>query len=126
MATAPVGAASICRLYYLLWYRDTAFGPTWHLTAGFVAFAAMFGRVADFIQLLLNGLVPSNTCHAARYGLVSGGLFSGCAAFGLPLAPLTLLLPVSPLDIYFLCPLHNGIQMDGADALSAARQRLFL
>jgi hypothetical protein len=35
----------------------------------------MFGRVADFIQLLLNGLVPSNTCHAARYGLVSGCLF---------------------------------------------------
>jgi hypothetical protein len=36
--------------------------------------------------------------------------FSGCAAFGLPLAPLTLLLPASPLAIYSLCPLHSGIR----------------
>ena len=38
------------------------------------------------------------------------GAFSGCATFGLPLAPLTLLLPASPLAIYSLCPLHSGIR----------------
>ena len=46
--------------------------------------------------------------------------FSDWAAFGLPLAPLTLLLPASPLAIYSLCPLHNRIRTGFATAFRHA------
>jgi hypothetical protein len=52
------------------------------------------------------------------------GAFSGCATFGLPLAPLTLLLPASPLAIYSLCPLHSGIRT-GAGVIFLALPRRF-
>ena len=94
-------------------FSGTGIPPSAQLSTLLLALSPM-PRCLDALRILFGccsmALVPSTTCHAACYGLLSGYLFSGCAAFGLPLAPLTLLLPASPLAIYSLCPLHSGIQ----------------
>ena len=88
--------------------------PPWAQISTLLLALSPMPRCLEALRILFGccsmALVPSTTCHAACYGLLSGCLFSGCAAFGLPFAPLTLLLPASPLAIYSVCPLHSGIR----------------